>query len=51
MCFRVWEGGFDNNNSNKIVAKKVVTTIDITHTFKANDAKKMVKSQYEVINI
>jgi hypothetical protein len=49
MCFRVWEGGFENNNSNEIVAKGVVTTINIPHTFKANDARKMVKLQYEVI--
>jgi hypothetical protein len=49
MCFKVWEGGFDNNNSNEIVAKGIVTIIDITHTFKTNDARKMVKSQYEAI--
>jgi len=49
MCFRVWERGFENNNSNEIVAKKVVTTTDMTRTFKANDARKMVKLQYEVI--
>ncbi len=49
MSFKVWEEGFDNNNSNEIVAKKFVTTTYITHTFKANDARKMVKSQYEAI--
>jgi phosphotransferase system glucose/maltose/N-acetylglucosamine-specific IIC component len=49
VCFRVWEGGFENNNNNEIVAKGVVTIINITHAFKTNDARKMVRSQYEVI--
>jgi hypothetical protein len=31
------------------MAKGIVTTTDITHTFKANDVGKMVKLQYDVI--
>ncbi len=49
MCFRVWEGGFENNNINEIMAKEAIIATNITHTFKANDARKMVKLRYEAI--
>jgi hypothetical protein len=30
VCFRVWEGGFESNNNNEMVARGVLATIDIT---------------------
>ncbi len=47
MCFKVWEGGFENNNSNEMVARGVVATTDITCIVRVVDARKMVKPQYE----
>jgi len=29
VCFRVWEGAFENSNSNEMVAKGVVATTNI----------------------
>jgi hypothetical protein len=48
VCFRVWEGAFENSNSNEMVAKGVVATTNIARIVKHVDAKKMMKSQYEV---
>jgi len=45
--FRVWKRGFESNNSNEMVARRVVDTTDITRTIKAIDVGKMVKLQYE----
>ncbi len=47
MCFRVWEGGFESCNSNEMVARGVVATVDITRTVRVVDVGKMVKLQYE----
>ncbi len=47
MCFRVWEGGFESSNNNKMVARRVVATTYITHIVEVVDARKMVKLQYE----
>jgi hypothetical protein len=47
MRSRVWEGGFENNNSNEMVARRVVATTNITCTVRAIDVRKMVKLQYE----
>jgi hypothetical protein len=47
VCFKVWEGGFENNNSNEMVARGVVATTNIARTVRAVDAGKMVKLQYE----
>ncbi len=49
MCFKVWEGRFESNNSNEMVVRGVVATIDITHTIKVVDVGKMVNPQYETI--
>ncbi len=52
MHFRVWEGGFESNNNNEMVARGVLATIDKTCKVRAFDVKKMVKSKYEAtINI
>ncbi len=40
MCFRVWEGGFESNNNNEMVARGVLATIDITCKVRAFDVKK-----------
>jgi hypothetical protein len=45
--FRVWEGGFENNNNNEMVARIFLATIDITCKIRIVDVKKMVKSKYE----
>jgi hypothetical protein len=47
MCLKVWKGGFESNNSNKMVARGAVVTTNITHAVRVVDARKMVKSQYE----
>ncbi len=47
MCFRVWEGGFESNNSNEMVVRGVVATTHIAHPVRAIDARKMAKPQYE----
>jgi hypothetical protein len=47
MCFRVWEGGFESNNSNEMVARRVVATTYITCTVRAIDVGKMAKLQCE----
>ncbi len=47
MCFRVWKRGFESNNSNEMVARRIVDPTDITRTIKAIDVRKMVKLQYE----
>ncbi len=47
MCLRVWKGGFEINNSNKMVAKEALVITNITHIVKVVDARKMVKSQHE----
>ncbi len=47
MCFRVWKRRFESNNSNEMVARRVVDTTDMARTIKANDVGKMVKLQYE----
>ncbi len=52
MCSRVWDGGFENNNSNEMMARGVVGTTDITrtikvtHTIKVIDIGKMVKDNH-----
>jgi hypothetical protein len=38
VCFKVWEGGFENNNSNEMVARGAVFTTDIAHIVRAGDA-------------
>jgi hypothetical protein len=35
MCFRVWEGGFESNNNNEMVARRVVATTNIACTVRA----------------
>jgi hypothetical protein len=47
VCFRVWKRGFESNNSNEMVARRIVDPTDITRTIKAIDVRKMVKLQYE----
>jgi len=47
MCFKVWEWGFESNNSNEMVARRVVAIIDIACMVRAIDVGKMVKPQYE----
>ncbi len=41
--FRVWEGGFESNNSNEMVIRGVATSTNITHTIRAISVGKMVK--------
>ncbi len=48
MCLKVRKGGFESNNSNEMVARGAIATRDIAHTVRIVDARKMVKSQYEV---
>ncbi len=48
VCFRVWEGGFESNNSNEMVVRGILATTDITCKVRAIDVEKMVKSKYEV---
>jgi hypothetical protein len=43
MCLRVWERGFESNNINKMEVRKIVATIDIAHTIRVVDARKMMK--------
>ncbi len=43
MCSKVLRGGFENNNSNEMMARGVVGTTDITRTIKVIDVGKMVK--------
>jgi hypothetical protein len=43
MCFKVWEWGFESNNSNEMVARRVVAIIDIACMVRAIDVGKMVK--------
>jgi len=47
VCFKVWEGRFKSNNSNEMVVRGVVATIDITCTIRVVDVGMMVKPQYE----
>jgi hypothetical protein len=47
VYLKVWKGGFESNNRNKMVARQVVVTTKITCTIRFVDARKMVKSQYE----
>ncbi len=47
MYFRVWEGGFESNNSNEMVARGAIATTNITHISRAIDARKIMKPQYE----
>jgi hypothetical protein len=49
VCFRVWEGGFESNNSNEMMARGAIATTNITHTVRAVDARKIMKPQYETI--
>jgi hypothetical protein len=49
VCFKVWEGRFESNNSNETMVRGVVATIDITCTIRVVDVGKMVKPQYEAI--
>ncbi len=41
--FRVWEGGFENNNTNEMVTRRVVVTTNIALTIRAIDVGKTVK--------
>jgi hypothetical protein len=41
--FRVWEGGFESNNNNEMVTRRVVVRTNITPTIKAIDVGKMMK--------
>jgi hypothetical protein len=43
MCLRIWERGFESNNSNKMEVRGIVAKIDIAHTIRAIDARKMMK--------
>jgi hypothetical protein len=47
VCFKVWEGGFENNNSNEMVAKGVVATTTIACIVRGVDAGKIMKPQHE----
>lgn len=47
MCFRVWEEGFESNNSNEMVARGAIVTTNITHIVRVVDARKIMKLQYE----
>jgi hypothetical protein len=38
VCFRVWEWGFESNNSNEMVARGVVATTGIARTIRVVDA-------------
>ncbi len=49
MCIRIWERGFESNNSNEMVARGAIATTNITHIGRAIDAGKIMKPQYEEI--
>lgn len=40
MCFKVWEGRFESNNSNGTVVRGVVAATNITRTIKVVDVGK-----------
>jgi hypothetical protein len=45
--FQVWEGGFESNNSDDMVARRVVTKTNISRTIRIIDVGEMVKLHYE----
>ncbi len=47
MCFRIWEGGFENNNGNEMLARGAIARTYKACTIKVVDVGKMVKPQYE----
>jgi hypothetical protein len=45
--FRFGKGGFESNNSDDMVARRVVTKTNISRTIRIVDVGKMVKLHYE----
>ncbi len=41
--FRFWEGGFESNNSNEMVTRKIVAKTNIARTIRAIDVGKAIK--------